>query len=474
VRSSQSVEVNWQTTGKVGSVSANIGQPVQAGDELAALDPSSLPTSIIQAQSDLIDAQDALEELQKPQPLEIAQAQSALEDAKSALNDLLNPSETAIAEAQTAVLDAQEAVDTAQGHVDGLKYARASQETIAAAQAAYLVAQSEVNRLEKIYNKTKGDPTRDAGKALALSNLEAARTRRDRALANLNWYQGKPTQAEIDKKNTDLALAKAQLADAQEALQKLTNPTAEDIALAEAVVADAQQTLDTLKAGPTQNDLTVARTRVTLAQAALSQARLTAPFAGTITDIHVMAGDMVSSGKAAFRIDDLSRLYVDLQVSEVDVLQIQTGQAATLTFDAVSDKEYHGKVTKIGLVGSVSQGVVNYPVTVEITDADASVLPGMTAAVSIVVAQQADVLVVPNQAIHSTGTQRTVTVLFEGQQISVPVTVGLVGDAATEVTGNSLREGDEVVVNASASSSSINQNRGEFGGRFEEPGVIFP
>jgi macrolide-specific efflux system membrane fusion protein len=84
------------------------------------------------------------------------------------------------------------------------------------------------------------------------------------------------------------------------------------------------------------------------------------------------------------------------------------------------------------------------------------------------------VLVVPNQAIHSTGTQRTVTVLFEGQQISVPVTVGLVGDAATEVTGNSLREGDEVVVNASSSSLSINQNRGGFGGGFEGPGVIFP
>jgi multidrug efflux pump subunit AcrA (membrane-fusion protein) len=63
VRSQQNAEINWQTSGKVESVSASMGQQVQTDDELAALDPSTLSTSIIQAQSDLIDAQDALEEL---------------------------------------------------------------------------------------------------------------------------------------------------------------------------------------------------------------------------------------------------------------------------------------------------------------------------------------------------------------------------------------------------------------------------
>ena len=209
----------------------------------------------------------------------------------------------------------------------------------------------------------------------------------------------------------------------------------------------------------------MAQTRVTLAQAALAQVKLTAPFTGTITDIQVMTGDMVSSGKKAFRIDDLSKLYVDLQVSEVDISQIKIGQAATLTFDAISDKEYHGKVTKVGLVGTVSQGVVNYPVTVQITDSDSSVLPSMTAAVSIVVAQHDNVLVVPNQAIHNAGNQRTVAVMFEGQQIQVSVTVGLAGDTTTEVTGDSLKEGDEVVINTSSSTRTNNNlGGGSFGG----------
>jgi len=465
VRSKQSAEINWQTDGTVGSVSTDIGQQVQAGDELASLDPTSLPSSIIQAKADLIDAQTALEDLKKPQPLKIAQAQKDLEAAKTSLENLHNPSETAIAEAQLAVLNAQDEADTAQRYVDNLKYPRANQQTIAAAQAAYLVAQSQVDGLKKEYNKIKGDPTKNPAKAQALAALEASITQRDRALATLNWLQSDRTQEEIDQKYADLNLAKAQLADAQETLRKLTDPTAEDIALAEATVADAQETLDTLKAGPTENDLTVAQTRVTLAQAALAKSKLTAPFAGTITDLQVMKGDVVTNGTNAFRIDDISRLYVDLQISEVDIQQVKEGQKATLTFDAIADKEYHGVVTKIGMVGTNSQGVVNYPVTVEITDADSSILPSMTAAISIIVSQKENVLVVPNQAVRTIGGQRTVTVLFEGQQIQVPVTVGLVGDSTTEITSNALKEGDEVVINSS--SGTTTNNNGRFEQRFE-------
>jgi multidrug efflux pump subunit AcrA (membrane-fusion protein) len=93
------------------------------------------------------------------------------------------------------------------------------------------------------------------------------------------------------------------------------------------------------------------------------------------------------------------------------------------------------------MIGTVSQGVVNYPVTVRITNADEDIRPGMTASVTIIVDQVDDVLVVPNKAIRTSSGQRMVTVLFEGQQITVPVTVGLVGDSMSEVTSDQLREG---------------------------------
>ncbi len=455
VESQQNANVTWKTSGTVQSVSFAIGQLVQDGEELAALDPSTLPSSVLQAKIDLIDAKAALEELKKPQPLKIAVAQAALEKAKQALEDLQNPSEAAIAQAQLAVIDAQAAADSAQKSVDKLQYGRGSDEAIATAQAAYVVAASEVERLQGAYNNVGGDPSEDPAKAQALSALEAAKTKRARALATLNWYKGERTELEIESTLTDLAVAQGTLADAKEALEKLQNPTTEDLALAQATVDDAQETLDTLKAGPTESDLTVAETRVILAEAAEAQAILTAPFTGTVTSLDVMPGDIVSAGTTALRIDDLSKYYINLAISEMDISLIKVGQDAAITFDAIaSGKEYHGKVTQISMVASVSQGVVNYPVTVQITDPDESILPSMTASVSIIVEKVENVLVVPNNAVKTSNGQKTVTVLFEGQQISVPVTVGLIGDSTSEVISDQLREGDTLVVSGTSTIAS--------------------
>ncbi len=94
VQSQQNASVAWQTSGTVQSVNVTVGQLVQKGEELAFLDPTTLPTSVLQAKIDLINAKEALEELKKPQPLKIAQAQEALDKAKQTLDDLLNPSES--------------------------------------------------------------------------------------------------------------------------------------------------------------------------------------------------------------------------------------------------------------------------------------------------------------------------------------------------------------------------------------------
>jgi RND family efflux transporter MFP subunit len=474
VQSQQNAMVSWQTSGTVQSVSASIGQQVKKGDELAALDPSTLPTSVLQAQLDLIEAQEALAALKEPKTLEIAQAQAALDEAQKALDALLNPSEAAISQAKLAVIEAQEAVNTAQNYVNKLQYGRGSAEAIATAQAAYVVAQAEVTRLEEEYKNVGGDPKEDPRKAQALSALEAAKTKRNKALATLNWYKGERTESEIESTLNDLVVAQGTLADAQEALDKLLNPSEVDLALAQAKVDNARETLESLKAGPSETDLLVAETRVTLAEAAVAQASLTAPFTGTVTDLDVMTGDIVSAGKTAVRIDDLSKLYIELTISEMDIPSVKVGQEATVVFDAISNREYHAVVTRISMVASVSQGVVNYPVIVQITDADSSILPSMTAAVNIIVEKAENVLTVPNNALRISNGQRLVIVLFEGQQISVPVTVGLAGDSTSEVISEQLREGDTVVLSSTSTISSGGGSSASNSGTFEFGGGMGP
>ena len=78
----------------------------------------------------------------------------------------------------------------------------------------------------------------------------------------------------------------------------------------------------------------------------------------------------------------------------------------------------------------------------------------MTAAVSIVTESHADVLLVPNRAIRVASGRRSVSVLVEGEQIEVPVTLGLTNETYSEVSSGLLRGGDAVVLNPTNTTQS--------------------
>jgi HlyD family secretion protein len=209
----------------------------------------------------------------------------------------------------------------------------------------------------------------------------------------------------------------------------------------------ARQDYEKWKDGPSAEDIAAIEARIAAAQATLNLAHLTAPFSGTITEVKIKAGDQVSPGSVAIRIDDLASLLVDVRISEVDVNRIRVGQDASLVFDAILNKTYQGKVKEVSPVGTVTQGVVDFIVTIELTNADQDVKPGMTAAVNIVVNQLSDVLLVPNRAVRLSGGKRIVYVLRDGQHVAVPITLGASSETYSEVIEGELRVGDEVILN---------------------------
>ena len=365
-----------------------MGDQVQANQQLASLGPNGLPPSMISAVQTLINAKRTLANLQGS-GLSLAQAQQAVTTAQTTLTN---------AQAMRAGLNGTTATDQA---------------VIDQAWANYLLSQANVDRLQKRYDNMASLNDQNLRKAQALSALSAAKQKRDSDVAAYNADKG--------------ALSSQDIATADGA-----------VAVAQATLVDAQRQVDLIKNGSVTDDITAAQAAVNAAQATLNQQFLAAPFAGTISNVNAQVGDLVSSGANAFQIDALSTLFADLPVAEIDITNVKVGHPATVTFDAIPNKTYNGVVTQIGLVGASTQGVVSYPVTVQITDADAMVKPGMTAAVSIVIAQYDNVLMVPNQAIQVTGSRHQVIVLFEGQQISVPVAIGLTNATMSEVTGGQL------------------------------------
>jgi len=221
----------------------------------------------------------------------------------------------------------------------------------------------------------------------------------------------------------------------------------EDLALKKAKLEDIQREYDRLKAGPNSADVAAAQARVDAAQATLNMARVTAPFAGTITQADPLPGDKITSGMTAFRVDDLSRFLVDVDISEVDINSVTVGQEVTLTFDAVLSKSYHGKVVEVGQAGNDVQGVVSFTVTVELTDADESVKPGMTAGVNIVVTELNDVLMIPNRAVRQVNGKRVVYVLRDGIATTVEIRLGSSSDTYSALADGDIEEGDLIILN---------------------------
>lgn len=231
-----------------------------------------------------------------------------------------------------------------------------------------------------------------------------------------------------------------------------------DLALAEAKLEDARRKYERLLEGPDSEEVAAARAHVAAAEATLNLAKLTAPFDGTVTQASPIVGDQVSPGTVGFRVDDLSSLLVDVQVSEVDINSVAAGQKATLAFDAVLNEEYDGKVVEVGQAGDTVGGVVSFTVTVELTDADELVKPGMTAAVNIVVEEVEDTLLVPNRAVRLVDGNRVVYVLKDGTPVPVKITLGASSDTMSVLVDGDLKEGDLIILNPPSASG------GPFGG----------
>ena len=445
VRANQTALLTWQTSGTVEQVMAKAGDLVAANQVLAKLEITSLPQAVILAQADLVSAQKALDDLLNS-PTQQAQALQAVEKAEQALEDAQKP-ELAQARALEAIATAEKAVENA-GRLVRWSKTQANQSYIDEAQAQVTLTKDRLDRAKEKYAPYENKPDDNVARARLLTIMAAAQQEYDFAVRQLNSMQGTASQNDIAVQEANLATAQAQFLEAQREWERIkagTSPA--DIALLEAQLADAKREYEKVKDGPDPADIAMAEARVAAAQATIDLIRIITPFDGTITTVSSKPGDQVTPGTQAFRLDDLSHLLVDVQVSEVDINRIKPGQAVTMVFDAIPNREYNGVVSEVAPVGTTTQGTVDFTVTVELTDADQAVKPGMTAAVNITVDQLDNVLLVPNRAVRTKEGQRVVYVLRDGLPEPVEIRLGASSDENSEVLEGELKEGDTIVLN---------------------------
>jgi HlyD family secretion protein len=317
-----------------------------------------------------------------------------------------------------------------------------------------------------------------AGDIVAVIDPEPFKARRDQAASNLEMVKANAARARTDQaqRKRELDRAKSLVA------QQFVSENDVDIALTNFQSAEAQVNL--------------AGAQVKQAEAALNAAELDlkytiirSPVNGIVVARNIEVGQTVAASFATpnlFLIAlDLTKMQVDTNVSESDIGGMTEGKEATFTVDAYPGQRFAGTIRQVRLAPINVQNVVTYNVVVAVDNRDLRLKPGMTANVSIVVAQKDDVLKVPNAALRFMP-PRTEQIGHEGKPAtiqsgqrglspgrslvsasrsiwkqgpegeleSVEVQTGISDGSATEIVSGPLSEGDQVII-------GIDQTRAE-------------
>ncbi len=321
----------FQGAGEVAEVLVDTGDTVEAGQVLARLaNREQADAALSAAELELKAAQQAYDDLVRLADLAHAQAWQAL----------IQASDTRIAAGR-----AWEAIDTDE-----------TQQEIDDADVAVADAKKVLDDAQENFDKYQDLPEDNDTRTEAEDELEQAQLDYDEAIRQRDELVNAR-----DKVQADLLAAQSAEAEARRTYdQSESGPDPDQMALAEARLANANA-------------------QVAAAQAALDLLELKAPFSGTIADVNIIPGQIVSSGTWAFLLADFSEWYVKTtDLTEMEIVKVFEGQPVSLVPDALPDLELAGEVVEISQVAGVQSGDVVYTVRIFLNDPDPRLRWGMT------------------------------------------------------------------------------------------------
>ncbi len=322
----------------------------------------------------------------------------------------------------------------------------------------------------------------DASRTDAVAAQAAVNT----AAADLNQAKAEHERAQLDYERGKALYDNQLIAKSDYDTKKAAFDTANaQLAQAQAKLAQAKANVDSAKGHITQNAATLRRM-----SDVLSKTEYRAPFDGVITNLPVREGETVvpgiqnSPGSTLMTVADTSLITAEVKVDESDIVNVQLGQPAEITIDAMPKQKFPGVVSEIGgnavlrstgvstaQTTSSGQEAKDFKVVIALQNSPPNLHPGLSATARITTAKKSSVLAIPIQALTirtrgelvpenknkknsvqaaaPTGGDakeelQGVFVLRNKEAVFVPVATGISGTTDIEVTSG-LKEGDEIV-----------------------------
>jgi HlyD family secretion protein len=478
--------------GTLAELRVQVGDKVKAGDVLARIDDTAARQAVTDAQlqvkqaaANLADQKDTTKLVQAVEQakISVAQAEASRASAQFNLDQLLNwqPDQPTVESAQIALTVAQADYQTA------VTTARHRGDQLTSSQVSLDEAIGSLQDAQKSYVQAM-DSARDFEPNIGTSR-EAATSTLERAQENLQVAQASYNLASIDTTASDIEDARSKVLNAQISLDTATTPPDESqteparISLQQAELSLNQANLNlqaaqaALKVDTTSAEVALETANLSLesAQSALEQTALTAPIAGTVTEIDGQIGEEVAG--TVIVLADLDTPQIELWVQETDMSDVAVGHAVSIVFNALPSVTFNGKILRVDpvLVTVSNVSAVQAWASIDTTTPHSvALLGGMNADVTVIAAEATNVLIVPVQALRDLGQGRyAVFVVQANNQLELrPVEVGLTSLVYAEIRSG-LQEGEVVLLSTSTGTGTTTSQSSSGSGRPGGPGFGF-
>jgi len=328
----ESAVLAFPIAGQVSAISAAKGAEVKAGDLLVQLGRrEQAESALAAAKLAQVNAQQAVDKLNRL--ADVARGQAGQQ----------------VAAAQKALIEAQKAYDDLD--------TQAFRDELDNRQIDVQSAKDKLDDAQKEFDKYKDLDANNATRKNAQTKLDDARAKYDQAVYDHDLWQN-----QLDQASAALTLAKANLAEAQRALDaRSSGPDPDDLALAQAGLENANAQL-------------------AAAEKVLENYDLTAPFDGRVMDDKSLyVGEWLSPYQPALVLADLSNWYVETKdLNELDVVDIEVGQKVQIKADALPDVTLSGAVEWMDETYAEKSGDVVYTIRIKLDEPDSRLRWGMT------------------------------------------------------------------------------------------------
>jgi HlyD family secretion protein len=342
------VEVGSQASGTISALYADFNSTVKKGQVIAQLDPSTMQAQVDQARANLEQARAGLE-----------QAQAGLVQARAGVSD-----------AQAKALAAGSTTQNQRAGVTG------AEANLAVLKAQLDDAQSFLRQQEALAQSG----------VIARREFETAQTSYRTAEARYRQAQAQLNQAVVGERSASVAghaQAQAQVQQAQAQVQQ-----------AQAQVQNAAAQVQQAEAA------------LRLSEVNLGHATIRSPIDGVVVSRDVDVGQTVAASLSAPKLftiaQDLTQMQVIADIDQADIGLVEQAKHVRFDVDAFPGQEYEGTIRQIRLNPESAQNVVTYNVVIDVANPEQKLKPGMTANLSVTIAERNNVVRVPNAALRFT------------------------------------------------------------------------